>query len=156
MAWGRGVTRARIAPSRSSLRAAPQCFLPCGDCAKLRFDIFRGNDVGHTTPVGYIARVWPGCIKALATDADNYVIEFPADASPVQRACLSAGEERSVRVWTAARGRGQATASGPTPTVPTPSPCSTVPILIDFTMFYEVSARRGLGSSWAATPVTRT
>lgn len=55
-------------------------FLPCGDCAKLTFEIFKGDDVNKTTPVGHIARVWPGCLKTLATDADNYVIEFPAGA----------------------------------------------------------------------------
>jgi hypothetical protein len=34
-----------------------------GDCAKLTFEIFRGDDVERTTPVGHIARVWPGCLK---------------------------------------------------------------------------------------------
>lgn len=46
--------------------------------------------MAKSRPIGYIARVWPGCLKSLATDADNFVIEYPVDATPVQKAALSA------------------------------------------------------------------
>lgn len=54
------------------------------------FNIYAADDIGKTRPIGYVARVWPGCLKSLATDADNFVIEYPVDATPVQKAAISA------------------------------------------------------------------
>lgn len=65
------------------------CSLPCGECSKLRFEIYHADDAGMTKPVGHLARVFPGCLKALATDADNYTIEYPVDATPMQKAALA-------------------------------------------------------------------
>lgn len=40
-------------------------------CLQVTFEIYAGDDYEHTKPLGYVARVWPGCLKTLATDADN-------------------------------------------------------------------------------------
>lgn len=64
--------------------------LPCGPCKRVSFKIFSAKDVGRTRPIGEIAKVWSGCLKEAFSDADNYTIAFPADASPVQKAVLVA------------------------------------------------------------------
>eukprot|EP00744_Colponema_vietnamica_P004827 GILI01007151.1.p1 GENE.GILI01007151.1~~GILI01007151.1.p1 ORF type:complete len:331 (+),score=97.10 GILI01007151.1:76-993(+) len=54
---------------------------PC--CMEVEFEIRK-----HGEPVGKIRREFPGCGKAMATDADSFVIHFPADASPQHKALL--------------------------------------------------------------------
>jgi Scramblase len=73
----------------SICQPAAWCFLPMGECAKYMFQIFKPDDVNHERPVGYMARIWAGCVKQVATDADNYVVEFPADSTPFQKATLT-------------------------------------------------------------------
>lgn len=64
--------------------------LPCGPCSRIVFNIFDGNDVACTKPIGSIAKVWSGLLQEMFTVADNYSVEFPADAGPVQKALLAA------------------------------------------------------------------
>jgi hypothetical protein len=64
------------------------CFCPFGECARVRLQIYEGSDVERQRPIGEVARVFPGCCKAIATEADDFTIAFPADASAVQRASL--------------------------------------------------------------------
>ena len=40
--------------------------------------------------MGSAAKVFSGCLKELFTDADNFVMEFPPNALPVQKAALMA------------------------------------------------------------------
>ena len=40
--------------------------------------------------MGKLAKVWSGCCKEGITDADNFVVEFPPVALPVQKAALMA------------------------------------------------------------------
>ena len=65
------------------------CSLPCGECSKLRFEIFHADDTAMAKPIGQLHRVFPGCLKSIATDADNYTIEYPVDATPLQKAALA-------------------------------------------------------------------
>ena len=64
------------------------CFCPCGECARVRFRIYDASDTELTRPVGEVARVFPGCCKAMATEADTFTVTFPTDGSPVKRASL--------------------------------------------------------------------
>lgn len=64
------------------------CSLPCGPCAKFESNIYKAEDTAKEHPVGQIARIWSGCIKESVSDADNYVVAFPQDANPIQRACI--------------------------------------------------------------------
>jgi len=105
------------------------CSLPCGECSKLRFEIYDAADTHMTTPIGHLARVFPGWLKSCFTvrtgrrsvrqlraptawrrrtrlplrpprlrhtrpprpqDADNYTLEFPVNATPIQKASLTA------------------------------------------------------------------
>jgi hypothetical protein len=64
--------------------------LPCGPCKKVSFLIYAGNDTAMTRPVGEISKVWSGCLKEAVSDADNFTVAFPPDATPIQKALLAA------------------------------------------------------------------
>jgi hypothetical protein len=60
-----------------------QCGLFCKKCAETKFDIFSNfsNNEG-STPAGSITKKFSGLIQELFTDADNFEIFFPEDATP--------------------------------------------------------------------------
>lgn len=64
--------------------------LPFGPCQRVVFNIYKGEDTECTRPVGQICKVFSGCFKEMFTVADNYSIEFPADADPIRKALLTA------------------------------------------------------------------
>lgn len=64
------------------------CFCPCGECARLRLQVYDGGDADRARPIGEVARVFPGCCEAEFTNADTFTLAMPADASPVKRASL--------------------------------------------------------------------
>lgn len=66
------------------------CTCPSGPCKRITFEIYDGADTSYETPVGSAAKVFSGCLKELFTDADNFVMEFPPNALPVQKAALMA------------------------------------------------------------------
>eukprot|EP00826_Nyctotherus_ovalis_P053630 TRINITY_DN6994_c0_g1_i3.p1 TRINITY_DN6994_c0_g1~~TRINITY_DN6994_c0_g1_i3.p1 ORF type:complete len:260 (+),score=43.55 TRINITY_DN6994_c0_g1_i3:47-781(+) len=49
------------------------CRCPCGPCKQVDFGVLdpSGNNVGN------ISKVWPGCGRALFSDADSYSLTFP-------------------------------------------------------------------------------
>ena len=57
----------------------------CGPCKTVKFDILdnNGNNIGGMTKIN------PGCVAACLTDADNFSVIFPQDASPEYRALLT-------------------------------------------------------------------
>lgn len=64
--------------------------MPCGPCKKYTFHIYKFDDKEYTSPVGELARVWPGCLEALLTDSDSYTLKFPEGSTPHQKAALAA------------------------------------------------------------------
>jgi hypothetical protein len=57
-------------------------------CAeRILFNIYEG-DVSEGQPVGQIAREFPGCDKQMLTDADNFSVVFPPNATPAQKATI--------------------------------------------------------------------
>lgn len=54
------------------------CRCPCGPCSKVDFAVLNKEN----TKVGNISKVWPGCCRALFSDADSYSVSFPIDMSP--------------------------------------------------------------------------
>jgi hypothetical protein len=66
--------------------------LPCGPCRRFVFHIYDASDVEHAHPVGEVARIWPGCLRAAfaGADADTFTIAFPDGATEVQKAALTA------------------------------------------------------------------
>jgi hypothetical protein len=61
---------------------------PSGPCKRVNFEIYEGTDTNCDTVVGSAAKVFSGCLKEMFTDADNFVMEFPPNALPVQKAAL--------------------------------------------------------------------
>lgn len=63
------------------------CVCPCAPCNRVEFQIRRPHS---DAVVGSMAKVWSGCVREAFTDADVFTVEFPADATPVQKASLLA------------------------------------------------------------------
>jgi len=63
---------------------------PCGKCAEVMFPIFKSDDPNKefATRKGTIQRKFQGCMKANFTDADNFEVTFPFDASPEDKLLL--------------------------------------------------------------------
>lgn len=60
-----------------------QCGFFCKKCAETKFDIFSTfNYSESSTPVGSISKKFSGLIQELFTDADNFEVFFPEDATP--------------------------------------------------------------------------
>lgn len=61
-----------------------QCGFMCKKCAETKFDIFSSfNELNsERTPVGSIIKKFSGFMKEIFTDADNFEIFFPQDATP--------------------------------------------------------------------------
>ncbi len=66
------------------------CTCPSGPCKRINFEIYDGADTEFETPVGIAAKVFSGCVRESLTDADNFALEFPAKALPIQKAALMA------------------------------------------------------------------
>jgi hypothetical protein len=64
------------------------CTCPSGPCKRVNFEIYEGTDTNYETVVGSAAKVFSGCLKEAFTDTDNFVMEFPPNALPVQKAAL--------------------------------------------------------------------
>ena len=71
-------------------QAGACCTCPSGDCKRVNFQIFDADDHECETQIGSCAKVFSGCFKEAFTDADNFVMEFPPNALPVQKAALMA------------------------------------------------------------------
>lgn len=63
----------------------PGC--PCEACETVNFEI---RDE-HGNKLGEFQKRSPGCAKAALSDADNFSLLFPSNASPEERALLTAG-----------------------------------------------------------------
>lgn len=61
------------------------CKCPCGPCKKVDFGVF---DSKGKTQLGNISKVWTGLARTLLTDADSYVVTFPADMTPNYKVLL--------------------------------------------------------------------
>lgn len=60
-----------------------QCGFFCKNCAETRFEIFsKFSQNDNSTPVGSITKKYSGFTKEFFTDADNFEIFFPDDATP--------------------------------------------------------------------------
>jgi len=57
---------------------------PCGKCSEVMFPIFKSDcqNKEFANRTGTIQRKFAGCMKAAFTDADNFEVTFPFDASP--------------------------------------------------------------------------
>ena len=66
------------------------CTCPSGACQRIVFNIYDPEDSAYENPIGSAAKVFSGCAKEMMTDADNFVLEFPPNAKPVQKAALMA------------------------------------------------------------------
>eukprot|EP00727_Mastigamoeba_balamuthi_P002966 m51a1_g12667 hypothetical protein (81) ;mRNA; f:182-424 len=51
-------------------------------------DIFPAGGHSGDQPVGFIRKQWAGAYKELFTNADNFSVEFPEDATGKQRMLL--------------------------------------------------------------------
>jgi hypothetical protein len=60
----------------------PKC--PCDACQNVDFEI-RDR---HSNKIGTFMKKNPGCEKSTFTDADNFSMIFPSDATPENRALL--------------------------------------------------------------------
>jgi len=60
---------------------------PCGPCSKIQFNIV---DQKTESPVGDIKKVWSGCCKEIASNADDYSVVFPVGVDPNYKALLMA------------------------------------------------------------------
>lgn len=60
-----------------------QCGLCCKNCAEAKFDIYSnfGENIS-SEPVGSITKQFSGVVQEMLTDADNFEIKFPNDATP--------------------------------------------------------------------------
>jgi hypothetical protein len=65
---------------------------PCGRCSEVMFPIFKYNQESkeYANRQGSIQRKFNGCMKSIATDADNFEITFPQDASPEDKLMMIA------------------------------------------------------------------
>ena len=65
---------------------------PCGRCSEVVFPIYKSStqvkELGNCS--GNIKRLFPGCLKSVATDADNFDVVFPIDASPEDKMMMIA------------------------------------------------------------------
>ena len=53
------------------------CLCPCGPCRRIVLQVSDGKDEERRAPVGAIARVVPGCLTSLVSQASSYTISFP-------------------------------------------------------------------------------
>ena len=63
----------------------PKC--PCETCQTVHFDI--KDDAGEN--LGLLDKRTRGCMKAMVSDADNFMCEFPKSCTQEERALLLAG-----------------------------------------------------------------
>lgn len=65
-------------------------FTSCGKCYETKFSIFDANNNSNdpASSIGSITRKNPGVAKALFTDADNYNLVFPSNATPYDKLML--------------------------------------------------------------------
>jgi hypothetical protein len=63
------------------------CVCPCGPCKEVKFQVFENS---NKSIIGNISKVWPGCLKAMCSDADNYLIDFPIDLNPKLKSLIIA------------------------------------------------------------------
>jgi hypothetical protein len=68
------------------------CLCPCAPCRRIVLEVYDGKDVAMATPVGEIARVFPGCLQSLVSQASSYTISFPGGQHEhgLRRASLAA------------------------------------------------------------------
>jgi hypothetical protein len=52
--------------------------------------VYDGADSAKATPIGEVARVFPGCCQSAFTEADNFTLAFPPAADPLKRSSLVA------------------------------------------------------------------
>lgn len=57
----------------------------CGKCSEVTFNIYSAQDT--TTPKGHIKKLCSG-LQELVSDADNFELVFPADATPDEKMML--------------------------------------------------------------------
>lgn len=70
------------------IKLKPTCKSFCCSFAAATFEIFDVADESCSHHVGKIKKKWSGVLKELFTDADNFFIEFPDNASAKHRALL--------------------------------------------------------------------
>jgi len=56
------------------------------DCAQ----VYDGGDTAMATPIGEVARVFPGCCQAAFTESDHFTLALPPASDPLKRASLVA------------------------------------------------------------------
>jgi hypothetical protein len=62
------------------------CKCPCEPCEKIDFIVH--DALGNKT--GFLQKKSPGCAKAMISDADNFALQFPKDATKEDKALLLA------------------------------------------------------------------
>ena len=75
----------------SIIASCCQLGLCCKKCAETTFYIYNEFHTKDFTPknsVGKITKKFSGCLKEALTDADNFEIEFPNDATPEDKMML--------------------------------------------------------------------
>jgi hypothetical protein len=68
-----------------------QCGLFCRKCAETVFFIYNNfisSEFSSKNSVGKITKKFSGCLKEMLTDADNFEIIFPDDATPEDKLML--------------------------------------------------------------------
>eukprot|EP00727_Mastigamoeba_balamuthi_P012879 m51a1_g8213 putative phospholipid scramblase 2-like (232) ;mRNA; r:71929-73608 len=60
----------------------------CCGCFNYVLEIFPAGGHSGDQPIGRITKKWSGAFKELFTDADNFFVEFPADATGKRRMLL--------------------------------------------------------------------
>ena len=64
-----------------------QCGLLCNKCSEVKFDIFSTFN-SNEGPVGSITKKFSGLLQEMFTDADNFEVIFPNDATPEDKLML--------------------------------------------------------------------
>ena len=84
------------------------CLCPCAPCRRIVLEVYDGKDEAMATPVGEIARVFPGCLQAMVSQASSYTISFPGGQHEhgLRRASLAAAVLLLNYLFVRARRRG--------------------------------------------------
>lgn len=63
---------------------------PCGKCSEAVFAIYdsKTQDKSEENKVGSIKKLFSGCVQEMVSDADNFEIVFPIDATPQEKLLL--------------------------------------------------------------------
>lgn len=59
---------------------------PCDDCQKMKFEVYDS----HGTEVTTLNKKSPGCLKSMISDADNFKVKFPKDATKEDKCLIMA------------------------------------------------------------------